>query len=418
MTLKNMYGLPTQIKYCKKCNVINQKPTSTNEYNHDINTNQIPIKFNKEDICFACESVEKKWNKKINWEEREKELIDLLEKYRDFKGPYNCIVGGSGGKDSSFQSHILKYKYGMRPLTVTWSPHMYTNIGWKNFRNWIDIGGFDNYLFTPNGKVHRYLTRRALINILHPFQPFILGQKSFVAQMAYKFNIPLIFYGETPSDYGTELGDEKKFSSNIEDSHPGFTMNPVGSIKLGDIKLGGESISSHIEKGFSIQDFEPYLPLDINKINEAKIETRFLGYYLKWIPQENFYYAVENTGFEVNNKRIDGTYQKYASIDDKIDGFFYYTSYIKFGYGRAMSDSTMEVRNGHITKEEGLGLIRQFDGEFPKTYEKEFLEYCSISREEFDELCDKFRPKHLWQKKSNRWELKVTPWEYFEKNIN
>ena len=413
-----MYGLPTQIKYCKKCNVINQRPTSTNEYNHDINTNQIPIKFNKEDICFACESVEKKWNKKINWEEREKELIDLLEKYRDFKGPYNCIVGGSGGKDSSFQSHILKYKYGMRPLTVTWSPHMYTNIGWKNFRNWIDIGGFDNYLFTPNGKVHRYLTRRALINILHPFQPFILGQKSFVAQMAYKFNIPLIFYGETPSDYGTELGDEKKFSSNIEDSHPGFTMNPVGSIKLGDIKLGGESISSHIEKGFSIQDFEPYLPLDINKINEAKIETRFLGYYLKWIPQENFYYAVENTGFEVNNKRIDGTYQKYASIDDKIDGFFYYTSYIKFGYGRAMSDSTMEVRNGHITKEEGLGLIKQFDGEFPKTYEKEFLEYCSISREEFDELCDKFRPKHLWQKKSNRWELKVTPWEYFEKNIN
>ena len=418
MTLKNMYGLPTQIKYCKKCNVINQRPTSTNEYNHDINTNQIPIKFNKEDICFACESVEKKWNKKINWEEREKELIDLLEKYRDFKGPYNCIVGGSGGKDSSFQSHILKYKYGMRPLTVTWSPHMYTNIGWKNFRNWIDIGGFDNYLFTPNGKVHRYLTRRALINILHPFQPFILGQKSFVAQMAYKFNIPLIFYGETPSDYGTELGDEKKFSSNIEDSHPGFTMNPVGSIKLGDIKLGGESISSHIEKGFSIQDFEPYLPLEINKINEAKIETRFLGYYLKWIPQENFYYAVENTGFEVNNKRIDGTYQKYASIDDKIDGFFYYTSYIKFGYGRAMSDSTMEVRNGHITKEEGLGLIKQFDGEFPKTYEKEFLEYCSISREEFDELCDKFRPKHLWQKKSNRWELKVTPWEYFEKNIN
>ena len=413
-----MYGLPTQIKYCKKCNVINQRPTSTNEYNHDINTNQIPIKFNKEDICFACESVEKKWNKKINWEEREKELIDLLEKYRDFKGPYNCIVGGSGGKDSSFQSHILKYKYGMRPLTVTWSPHMYTNIGWKNFRNWIDIGGFDNYLCTPNGKVHRYLTKRALINILHPFQPFILGQKSFVAQMAYKFNIPLIFYGETPSDYGTELGDEKKFSSNIEDSHPGFTMNPVGSIKLEDIKLGGEPISSHIEKGFSIQDFEPYLPLEINKINEAKIETRFLGYYLKWIPQENFYYAVENTGFEVNNKRIDGTYQKYASIDDKIDGFFYYTSYIKFGYGRAMSDSTMEVRNGHITKEEGLGLIKQFDGEFPKTYEKEFLEYCSISREEFDELCDKFRPKHLWQKKSNRWELKVTPWEYFEKNIN
>jgi hypothetical protein len=142
-----------------------------------------------------------------------------------------------------------------------------------------------------------------------------------------------------------------------------------------------------------------------------------LGYYLKWVPQENFYYAVDNTGFQPNEKRIDGTYQKYASIDDKTDGFFYYTSYIKFGYGRAMSDSTMEVRNGHITKEEGLGLIKQFDGEFPKTYEKEFLEYVSMTREEFDNLCDKFRPEHIWEKKSNRWEMKKTPWEYFEKNI-
>ena len=94
---------------------------------------------------------------------------------------------------------------------------MYTDIGWKNHRNWIDVGGFDNYLFTPNGKLHRHLTRRALINILHPFQPFILGQKNFIPQMAYKFNIPLIFYGESPSDYGTKMGNEKIATTiNIE----------------------------------------------------------------------------------------------------------------------------------------------------------------------------------------------------------
>jgi hypothetical protein len=139
---------------------------------------------------------------------------------------------------------------------------------------------------------------------------------------------------------------------------------------------------------------------------------------LKWIPQENFYYAVENTGFQANTERIEGTYQKYQSIDDKTDGFFHYTRYIKFGCGRAMSDSSMEVRNGYITKEEGLGLIKQFDGEFPKKYEKEFLEYISMTREEFDQLCDKFRPNHIWEKKSNRWELKNTPWEYFDKKNN
>tara|TARA_B100001121_G_C18670773_1_gene613678 strand:- start:376 stop:1635 length:1260 start_codon:yes stop_codon:yes gene_type:complete len=413
----NMYGLPTDIKYCHKCNVINQKPTSTNEFLHDINTKQIPIYFDKDNICHACRSVEKKWNSKINWDEREKELLDLIEKYKNFKGPYNCIIGGSGGKDSGFQSHILKYKYGMRPLTVTWSPHIYTDIGWKNLKNWINVGGFDNFLFSPNGKVHRHLTKRALLNILHPFQPFIIGQKYFVTHMAYKFNIPLIFYGEPPSDYGTIIKDEEKFSYR-KDDHPGFTMDPIGSNKIEDIKLGGDKISYHLDQGFSLEDFYPYLPLDFNKIDESRIETRYLGYYLKWIPQENFYYASENTGYVVNDKRSDGTFQKYASIDDKMDSFFYYTSYIKFGFGRAMYDSGIEVRHGHITKDEGLGLIEQFDGERPKTFMEDFLKYCSISEEEFDDLCNKFRPPHLWQKKSNNWELKVSPKEYFEKLKN
>ena len=415
MQSKPKFGLPSEIKYCIKCNVINQRPTSTNEYLHDKSSKQIPIDFDENNTCYACKSVDKKWSGEIDWIEREKELIDLCDQYRDVKGPYNCIVGGSGGKDSSFQSHILKYKYGMRPLTVTWAPHIYTDIGWKNHRRWIDIGGFDNYLFTPNGKVHRHLTRRALINILHPFQPFILGQKSFVPQMAHLFKVPLIFYGETPSDYGTKLGNLKQFSNNIKDSHPGYTLDPISSIRTEDIKLGGDPISYHLDQGSTLNDFKPYLPLDINKIKESKIETKFLGYYLKWVPQENFYYAVDNTGFQPNEKRIDGTYQKYQSIDDKTDGFFYYTAYIKFGCGRAMYDSSQEVRNGHLTKEEGLGLIKQFDGEFPKTFEKDFLDYVSMTREEFDTLCDKFRSEHIWTKKSNKWEMKKTPWEYFEK---
>ncbi len=420
MNIKNntdvgKYGLPKEVKYCVKCNVTNQKPTSTNEYKHDKDTLQIPISFDKNDVCDACKTVEKKWDGSIDWKEREKELIDLCDKHKNFKGQYNCLIGASGGKDSAFQSHVLKYKYGMRPLTITWAPHIYTDIGWKNFQNWINIGGFDNYLFTPNGKIHRYLTRRAVINLLHPFQPFIIGQKNFTAKLAYLFDIPLIFYGEPPSDYGTKLGNIKQFSKQIEESHPGFTQDPISSMNIKDVKLGGDPISYYIDQGFDINDFECYFPLDINKFKEKKIETHFLGYYLKWIPQENFYYAVENTGFQANTERTEGTYQKYASIDDKTDGFFYYTSYIKFGFGRAMSDSSMEVRNEHITKEEGLGLIKQFDGEFPKKYEKEFLEYISMTRDEFDELCDKFRPNHIWEKKSNRWELKNPPWEYFEK---
>lgn len=415
-TKKLVYGLPKEIKYCLKCNCINQQPTSTNEYKHDKNTQQIAIEFNEDGICFACTSNQKKWTGEIDWNLKEKELVELCAKYKNFDGPYNCLVGVSGGKDSSWQTHILKHKYGMRPLTVTWAPNIYTNIGWKNLQNFINIGGFDNYTFTPNGKVHRYLTKQATINLLHPFQTFILGQKNFLPQLADKFKIPLIFYGENPNDYGRKVHNIKKFSKgkHSNETHPGYVNNPTEGLKFEDIKLGGQTIGYHLEQGFHRDDFACYLPLDSNKIEEKKIETHFLGYYLRWVPQENYYYAVKHAGFEPNTERTDGTYQKYASIDDRIDGFFYYTSHIKFGFGRAMSDSVQEVRNGHITKEEGLGLIDQFDGEFPKTFEKDFLEYISMSKEEFSSLCDNFRPKHIWRKTSNRWELKVSPKEFFK----
>ena len=405
------FGMPKDVKFCTKCNLSNQRPTSTNEFKHDALTKQIPVAFNKDNICSACEAVEKKFNAKINWEEREKELIELCKKYKDFKGQYNCLVPGSGGKDSSYQSHILKHKYGMRPLTVTWAPHLYTDIGWQNFQNWIHKGGFDNYLFTPNPKIHRLVTRNALINLLHPFQPFIIGQKYFCLKIAKQFDIPLIFYGEHPSDYGANLKDLKKFGNNSKGSHPGFNNDPLAGLKVGEAKIGGKSINEYVDEGYKQSDFLAYIPPTAEELGKKNIETHFFSYYLKWIPQENFYYAVKNTGFQVNHERTDGTYQKYSSIDDKTDGFFYYTAYIKFGVGRAMLDAAMEIRNGHITKEEGLGLVKQFDGEFPKRYEKEFLEYVSLSRNEFDELCDKFRPDHLWGKKSNRWEMKNVPWE-------
>ena len=134
----------------------------------------------------------------------EKNLIKLLSKYRKGSG-YDCIVPGSGGKDSAFTAHILKYKYGMNPLTVTWAPHLYTDIGWKNFTNWMHVGGLDNLLFTPNGKLHKFLTKLAFENLLHPFQPFIIGQRIIGPKIAEKFNIPLVIYGENQAEYGNAI---------------------------------------------------------------------------------------------------------------------------------------------------------------------------------------------------------------------
>ena len=157
-------------------------------------------------------------------------------------------------------------------------------------------------------------------------------------------------------------------------------------------------------------DLQSYLPVDPNILDEKDISFRFLGYYKKWVPQEAYYYAVENTGFEANPVRTEGTYSKYNSLDDKTDGFFYFTRWIKFGVGRAMMDSSQEIRNHHLDKDEGIALMKRYEGEYPARYETEFLDYIGMSREEFLATCDEFRSPHLWKIEDNRWVLRKTPW--------
>ena len=397
MTKKNysLYGLPEEVRFCSKCTISNQRPSSTIEFMAKDNIKK-GIEVNSNNICDACKYNDIK--NKIDWEEREKKLISLCNKYRKSSG-YDCIIPGSGGKDSAYASHLLKYKYGMNPLTVTWAPHLYTDIGWKNFTNWIHIGGFDNILFTPSGKLHRLLTKLAFENLLHPFQPFIIGQKIIGPLMALKFNIPLVFYGENQAEYGNSIDEnetpkmDKKFFS-INDSK--------------EIILGGLKIEEIIKKyNFSLNEFSPYIPPSINEIEQAGIEQQFLGYYIKWDPQECYYYATENTGFKSNTERTEGTYSKYSGIDDKTDPFHYYTTFIKFGIGRATYDAAQEIRNDKITREEGVVLVKKYDSEFPNKYFKEFLEYIDLSEDKFWKILDSYRSPHLWSKNDkNKWILK------------
>ena len=397
-----LYGLPRSIKYCKLCVISNQRPNSTVEYKKTQGALQETIGFDEHGICDACNYHRSKDNA-INWKHREEKLIELLNKHRKKDGGYDVIVPGSGGKDSAFTSHILKYKYGMNPLTVTWAPHKYTDIGWKNFESWMHIGGLDNLLFTPNGKLHRYLTRQAFLNLLHPFQPFIVGQRIIGPLMASKFDIPLVMYGENQAEYGNKADenlkptmDEKFFSTN----------DPY------DVVLGGKKISELIaQSNFTLNDFTPYIPPSLEKLSSKGVEVHYLGYYLKWDPQECYYYAVENTGFQANTERTEGTYSKYSSIDDRIDMFHYYTTLVKFGIGRATADAAQEIRNGKITRDEGVQLVKKFDLEFPKKYFAEFLEYIDLSEKDFIAAIDRHRSPHIWMCAAGEWQLRHPVWE-------
>ena len=394
--LETRWGLPSEVIFCKRCVMSNQRPVSSIEFKHTREHQHRALHLDDEGVCDACRVNEKK--PLIDWKSREEELIRLCDKYRRNDGGYDCLVPGSGGKDSAFQSHVLKYKYGMHPLTITWPPILYTDIGLKNFRNWIEVGGFDNVTFKPNGRVHRTLTRLSIENLLHPFQTFILGQKNLGPKLAAKYGIQLVFYGENEAEYGNPIADD---ASSLR-SKSYYTMTNVA-----DVSLGGVSIAELMEKyQFPLCDLMSYLPADYQELERSGIQVHYLGYYLKWVPQEAYYYAVEHTGFEANPVRTEGTYSKYNSLDDKIDGFHYYTTFIKFGLGRATYDASQEIRNKHLTREEGVALVRRFDGEFPERYFKEVMEHLELKPERFLELCDQFRSPHLWRKDGDKWVLR------------
>jgi len=394
--LEAYYGLPQEVKFCTKCVMSNQRPASAVEFKHTKDSKKVTMQFDENGVCDACRTAEIKDN--VNWGMREEELICLLDKHRKNDGSYDCLVPGSGGKDSAYQAHILKYKYGMNPLTVTWPPILYTDYGLRNWKNWLD-SGFDNISFYRNGKVMKLLTKLSIENLLHPFQTFILGQKNLAPKIAAAHGINLIFYGENEAEYGNPIADN--MTSLRDKSYYSFEH-------LDEIYLGGVSVPELLEKyDVRLSDIMAFLPPKSDELDRANIEVHYLGYYLKWTPQEVYYYAVENTGFKARPFRTQGSYSKYSGIDDKIDDLHFYTTFIKFGIGRATYDASQEIRNKHITREEGVALVNRFDGEFPDRYFNDVMEYIGMKPENFHELCDKFRSPHLWDRDENRkWVLR------------
>jgi N-acetyl sugar amidotransferase len=370
------YNLPAEVQFCNTCTVSNQRPRIT---------------FDKDGVCSACNfSIYK--HKEVDWGEREKELIDLCQRHKKNNGEHDVIVPCSGGKDGSYVAHQLKYKYGMNPLCVTWAPIKSTEIGRKNLESFISAG-FDHILGTPNPIVTRKLTNLTFKHVGDPFQPFIYGQYNFPIQIAVKYKVSLIMYGENGEvEYGGDMKTAFRPDRPIEDQDKMY--------------FSGLPPEFWFDHGLSEADLNYFMPPPHQEIIENDTKVHFYGYYKLWDPQENFYYCTQNTGFSTNPERSEGTYSKYSSLDDCFDGFHFYLAYIKFGIGRATANSAHEIRDGKISREEGIALVQKYDGEFPKKYFHEFLEYCSIKENEFNEIIDSWRSDHIWKQTNGVWSLK------------
>ena len=374
--LIKQYNLPSEVEFCKKCTISNQRPRIT---------------FDRYGVCSACNYAEFK-RTKVDWNLREQELIQLCDKHRKSNGEYDVIVPCSGGKDGSFVAHQLKYKYGMNPLAVTWAPLKASDIGRQNLDAFI-ASGFNHILGTPNPKITRKLTQLSFKHLGDPFQPFIYGQTNFPLHMAVKHNVQLIMYGENGEvEYGGSMKNAFRPDRDVQDHDEHY--------------FSGMPPQFWAEHGVSLADLSPFMAPKFEEIKKNGTKIHFMGYYKFWDPQENFYYCHEHTGFQPNAERNEGTFSKYASLDDEIDGFHFYLAYIKFGVGRATSDAAHEIRDGKITREEGVALVKRYDHEFPNKYYKAFMEFCSITDEEVHEVIDSWRSDHLWCQENGEWKLR------------
>lgn len=367
---------PLNVQHCIRCTLSNQRPR---------------LVLDREGVCSACRYWDEKKNV-IDWADRERKLLALLESHRSGNNDFDVIVPCSGGKDGSYVAHALKHQYGMNPLLVTWAPLLPTEIGKQNLENLINAG-FPHIKGTLPSSISGALARYAMREVGYPFMPFVYGQFNFPLQIAVKWRIPLVFYGENGEvEYG---GDMRHAESPVRQ----LTMDSR-------ILFSGTSPEVWAARGMNASDLELMSAPSARQLEEVGVEAHWFGYYKAWDPQDNFYYAVEHTGFTPNPERSEGTYSKYASLDDKVDGFHYYFAWLKFGHGRATYDTAQEIRAGKITRDEGISLINRYDGEFPERHFDDFLEFLDISEGEFWEVVDSWRPPHLWQRDGkNTWKL-------------
>lgn len=347
-----MHGLPLDVRFCSRCVISTQRMSSVVERTASPSDPKPTIAFDAEGVCSACRYHERM--KTIDWAAREKMLAKLCEEHQV------CLVPGSGGKDSMYAAHLLKTKYGMEVTTVTAAAILYTDIGRKNHEAFTRIA--DNIMLTPGD--YRERTRDAFLRFGHCFKPFIEEQKRVAPLVSRWTGIPLVFYGEPPAMRG---GNEHELDSPV---------------------------------------------MDPKYYEEANYDTEvhYLGWYLPWSSQANYYYAVEHCGFTPNTERTEGSYSKLSSLDDKVDVLHYWLTLAKTGIGRATYNACEDIRDGFLTREEAVMLVKRYDQEKPRKFLPELLDYLGLTEAEFDARVDAARPPHLWEKVGGEWVLKHAAW--------
>jgi len=354
------------------------------------------IVFDNKGICNACLYSKKK--KEIEWNSRKNEFLELINKIKNdskkYNSHYDCVVPWSGGKDSTSIALKLKFEYGLNPLLVTFSPLLVNECGSFNREELLKMG-FDSIFLRPNQKVSKKLAKRFFIERGNPKVAWDAGINTGPVKVALNYNISTIFYAEHgESEYGGLVLDKE--------SEKKRNLREVIEHQVGDFPENWTS------NEIDIKDLSPYIYPSKEELSKKNSTAYYFGYFFKWSMLENYEYVKEKMPkFKTNpNGRTQGTFTDFDSLDDKIDGLYYYMQYIKFGFGRATRDSCRMIQNNQMTREKGIELARKYDAEFPEKNFDEVLEYLEIDKKKFEEIVNKHRNSEIWKSsRSNQWEL-------------
>ncbi|OGW75338.1 MAG: LPS biosynthesis protein [Omnitrophica bacterium RBG_13_46_9] len=346
-----------QIRYCTRCCL----PETTEN-----------IIFDDMGICRGCISAEQKMH--INWKEREKKLRKILDSYRG-KSPngYDCIVPISGGKDSTFQLHILCNVYKMRVLTVTFNHNWFTETGRYNLQNALEKFNVDHIMFTPNRSLVNRLARHSLYKIGDPCWHCHAGVGAFPLSIAVKFKIPLLVWGESAAEH------EGRFTyfEPVEYSADYFREM---SAKLTSCEMANNEISKKELRCFDNPTEEELEGVGVYGIH--------LGNYIFWDGERQVEFIKKEYGWKEAD--VENTYKRYKSVECIMEGVHSYAKYIKRGYGRSTDYASTDVRAGLLTREEGFELIEKLDTQRPKMLDH-YLKISGLTEEEFVRVLKSLR---------------------------
>lgn len=378
--------------YCRKCVQPDTRPG---------------LVFDEEGVCAACSFQEE--FERIDWDEREKELLEVANwSKKNSQGTFNCVVGVSGGKDSLFQSLYVKEKLGLKALLVNCAPDNITAVGRKNLENLVQHG-FDMISYRPNPKVMRAITRRAFFEYGNPVKPSEYPLYAVTYQTALKFGIPLIVQGENPAitlGITGELLDTTGDAINIRKHNT----------------LAGGNASDWVQEGITLEDLQFYQFSDESELRK-RVRAIHLNYYAKeWSFSGNTEFGIAHglQGRPAHDPNLTGRLSPYVSVDSDMQIVNQMLKYFKFGFGFVTDEVCYDIRDGRMSREEGIRLVEQYDGKCGDCYIQGFCEYIGITEEELWRVTDKWVNKKLFEKgpSTGTWKPKFKVGEDFTEDLD